>query len=916
MSKKRVYTFGRGKAEGNSTMKNLLGGKGSNLAEMCNIGLPIPAGFTITTDVCIEYYKNEKNLTKDLYNEVDRAIKYTEDIMQAEFGNPENPLLMSVRSGARTSMPGMMDTILNLGLNDKIVEGFIKKTGNARAGWDSYRRFIQMYGDVVLGIEHHYFEDKLDETKRAKGIRVDTDLEADDLINLVREYKKIVKARTGEDFPDDPKTQLWGAIKAVFDSWNTKRAIKYRAINHIPDDWGTAVNVMAMVFGNMGWNSGTGVAFTRNPASGENKFYGEYLRNAQGEDVVAGIRTPQPINSSDKTSDEQESLEEALPESYKQLIDIREKLEKHYKEMQDIEFTIQEGKLWMLQTRNGKRTGFAAVRIAVEMAEDGLIPEEEAILRVDPESIIQLLAPVFDNVQKDKMLQESKLLAKGLNAGPGAASGRVVFTAKDAEEAYARNKGSKEKTMLLLVRHETSPEDIGGMVISQGILTAKGGMTSHAAVVARGMGIPCVAGCEALNIDYGKKEMKIGKNIIKEGDWISIDGFTGEVILGRIPTKQSEIIQVLVDKTKKAEDSYIYQLYSKFMGWAERYRDMGVRTNADTPRDSAVARAFGAEGIGLCRTEHMFFEEERISSMREMILSESTDNREKALSKILPYQKKDFYGILKAMEGLPVTIRTLDPPLHEFLPQDSESINKIAASMNVDPGVIIDKVKSLHEINPMLGHRGCRLGIAYPEITAMQARAIFEAACELTKEGHKVFPEVMIPLISTVNELRLQKEIVTEEALKAMSKYGVKIEYLIGTMIEIPRACLTADEVAKEAQFFSFGTNDLTQMTFGFSRDDIGSFLPQYLEQKILPYDPFARIDENGVGILVKMGVEKGRGINSKLKIGVCGEHGGEPNSVRFFYKTGLNYVSCSPRRVPVAILTAAQEGLKKKLNR
>ncbi len=916
MSKKWVYTFGDGKAEGNSTMKNLLGGKGSNLAEMCNIGLPIPAGFTITTEVCTQYYKNSRNLPDELKSQVISAIRHTEQIMKAEFGDPANPLLLSVRSGARASMPGMMDTILNLGLNDEIVKGFIKKTDNPRAGWDSYRRFIQMYSDVVLGVEHSSFEHLLDDIKKSRGVKIDTELEVEDLINLVDNYKKIVIKETGQEFPSDPDTQLWGAIKAVFDSWNTKRAIKYRTINHIPDEWGTAVNVMAMVFGNMGWNSGTGVAFTRNPATGENKFYGEYLRNAQGEDVVAGIRTPQPVNESDKTSKEQESLEKALPGSYKQLMEIRDKLEKHYREMQDIEFTVQEGKLWMLQTRNGKRTGFAAVRIAVEMAEEGLISIEDAVLRVEPEGIIQLLAPVFDDTKKAKMLDDHKLLAKGLNAGPGAAAGRVVFTARDAEVTYQKYRGDSDKSMLILVRHETSPEDIGGMVISQGILTAKGGMTSHAAVVARGMGIPCVAGCEALQIDYRKKEINIQGKIIKEGDWISIDGFTGEVILGKIPAKQSEIIQVLVDKTKKPEESYIYQLYYKFMGWAEKYRDMGVRTNADTPRDSAVARAFGAEGIGLCRTEHMFFEEERINSMREMILSDSTENREKALAKILPYQKQDFYGILKAMEGLPVTIRTLDPPLHEFLPQDAESIRKVASIMNVSPEKITAKVKSLHEINPMLGHRGCRLGIAYPEITAMQARAIFEAACELTKEGYKVYPEVMIPLISTLNELRLQKSIVIDEAIKAMSKYGVEIEYLVGTMIEIPRACLTADEIAGEAQFFSFGTNDLTQMTFGFSRDDIGSFLPQYLEQKILPCDPFARIDETGVGKLVQMGVEKGRMINEKLKIGVCGEHGGEPNSVRFFYRTGLNYVSCSPRRVPVAILTAAQEGLKRKLGK
>lgn len=916
MTKKMVYTFGAGEAEGNSTMKNLLGGKGSNLAEMCNIGLPIPAGFTITTEVCIDYYKNNKQLPKELLKEVESAIKYTEKIMGSEFGNPENPLLLSVRSGARKSMPGMMDTVLNLGLNDKIVDGFIKKTNNPRAGLDSYRRFIQMYGDVVLGIEHDLFENKLEEIKIKKSVKDDTGLSEEDLKTLIEEYKKIVKAETGNDFPEDPMDQLWGSIMAVFNSWNTNRAIKYRQLNHIPDDWGTAVNVMAMVFGNMGWNSGTGVAFTRDPATGENKFYGEYLRNAQGEDVVAGTRTPQPINTSDKTSSDQEALEEIMPEPYKQLIDIRDKLEKHYKEMQDIEFTIQDKKLWMLQTRTGKRTGFAAVRIAVEMVEEGLISKEEAILRVDPDGITQLLAPVFDDIKKSEMLDEGGLLAKGLKAGPGAATGRVVFTAKEAEQIYNDNKKDKDKSMLILVRHETSPEDIGGMVISQGILTAKGGMTSHAAVVARGMGIPCVAGCEALRIDYKNKTLKVGDQTIKHGDWISIDGFTGEVILGKIPTKQSEIIQVLIEKTKKPEDSYIFNLYSSFMGWAEKYRDMGVRTNADTPKDSAIARAFGAEGIGLCRTEHMFFDEERINSMREMILSNSEEDREKALAKLLPYQKEDFYGILKAMEGLPVTIRALDPPLHEFLPQDEKSIKKVADIMGIDPEAIISKIKSLHEINPMLGHRGCRLGIAYPEITRMQAQAIFEATCELTKEGHEVLPEVMIPLISTVNELKLQKELVKEEADKAMEKYGVKIDYLIGTMIEIPRACITADEVAEEAEFFSFGTNDLTQMAFGFSRDDIGSFLPMYIDNKILPYDPFERIDEEGVGYLVKLAVEKGRKVKEKLKIGVCGEHGGEPNSVRFFHKTGLNYVSCSPRRVPVAILTAAQEGLKKKLNK
>jgi len=908
---KRVYLFGAGKADGNTKMKNLLGGKGANLAEMSNIGLPVPAGFTITTDVCTEYNAAGQALPKALIPEVQEGLKHTERIMEARFGDKENPLLLSVRSGARVSMPGMMDTILNLGLNDETVLGFIAKTDNPRAGWDSYRRFIQMYGNVVQHIDSKLFEKALSAMKQAKGVANDTDLDVADLQELVNQFKQIVRQETGKPFPQDPEDQLWGAIEAVFDSWNTNRAKIYRKLNHIPDEWGTAVNVMAMVFGNMGWDSATGVAFTRNPATGENKFYGEFLRNAQGEDVVAGVRTPQPINEESKTGAAHETLEQEMPTLYQQLRDIRDKLEVHYKDMQDVEFTIQQKRLWMLQTRTGKRTGFAAVRIAVDMVDEGLITPEEAVLRVEPDSIVQLLAPVFDQDEKQKALGENRVLAKGLNAGPGAGAGKIVFSAQAAENMH--NKGEKA---LILVREETSPDDIGGMAISRGILTAKGGMTSHAAVVARQMGTPCVAGCDALQIHEDKGIMKVGERVLKQGDWLSIDGFTGEVLEGQIAVKPSEIIQVLVDKAIAEKDSPIFQTYKRFMTWAEKHRDMGVRTNADKPGHAAIARAFGAEGIGLCRTEHMFFEDDRISAMQEMILSSSLEEREKALAKLLPFQKADFRGILKAMQGLPVTIRTLDPPLHEFLPKSKEKIAEVAGNLGVSQEALQSKIRQLHELNPMLGHRGCRLGMSYPEITRMQARAIFEAACELTREGYEVYPEVMIPLISTVQELSEQKELVIEEAEKAMAHYGVKVKYLVGTMIEIPRAALLADEIALEAEFFSFGTNDLTQMTFGFSRDDIGSFLPTYLEKKILPYDPFARLDEKGVGQLVRMGVEKGRKGREHLKIGVCGEHGGEPHSVRFFYHAGLNYVSCSPRRVPVAILAAAQEGLKKKLKK
>jgi len=907
MSKKMVYFFGGNKADGGSKLKNLLGGKGSNLAEMVNIGIPVPAGFTITTEVCTYFYKNNKRYPEGLKEEVEENLKKVEKEMGSKFGDRDNPLLVSVRSGARVSMPGMMDTVLNLGLNDETIQGIIKKTDDERFAYDSYRRFITMFGDVVKKIDFEIFESALEKMKKDKGVKNDTELDTDDLKKLVTEFKKIYKDELGEDFPEDPMDQLWASIGAVFSSWDTPRAKTYRKLNKIPDDWGTAVNVQSMVFGNMGEDSGTGVGFTRDPSSGDPKFYGEFLMQAQGEDVVAGIRTPRPIGNHQKSEGDKESLEEIKPDIYQQLLDIKKKLESHYKDMQDIEFTIQQGKLWMLQTRTGKRTGFAALRIAVDMYEENLITEEEAVLRVQPGQLVQLLAKVFDPKEKNKAIKEGNYLAKGLNAGPGAATGKAVFNSDRAE------KMAKDGDKVILVRIETSPEDIHGMAAAQGILTSKGGRTSHAAVVARAMGKPCVAGCGELDIDYSTKKMTVNNTVIKEGDFISIDGITGEVLKGKIETKPSEIIQVLIEGSLKEEDSPVFRQFKKFMTWADKARKLGVRTNADTPKDSDVARKFGAEGIGLTRTEHMFFEGDRIDAMREMILSDDVEGRRNALAKIQPMQKEDFIGIFKVMDGLPVTIRTLDPPLHEFLPHEDDQIKSLAKKMNVSFEKLKSKVNSLKEANPMLGHRGCRLGIAYPEITEMQARAILEAAVEVQKEGVKVFPEIMIPLVSESEELRLQKELVDKTAKKVFEETGEDVKYSIGTMIELPRAAITADKVAEFAEFFSFGTNDLTQTTFGLSRDDAGAFLNQYYELGVLKDDPFQTIDIEGVGELVDMGTKKGRITRKDLKVGICGEHGGDPASVEFCHKTGLNYVSCSPYRVPIARLAAAHAALNDK---
>ncbi|MBN1495168.1 MAG: pyruvate, phosphate dikinase [Spirochaetes bacterium] len=903
---KRVYLFGGGSSEGKADMKNLLGGKGANLAEMSNLGIPVPAGFTITTDVCTEFYKNNRKYPPGLTDEVRNAMKKVEQIMGAKFGDVSNPLLVSVRSGARASMPGMMDTVLNLGLNDKTIQGIIKKSGNERFGWDSYRRFIAMYGDVVMGLkpeskdEHDPFEEVMDNLKKKRKIKMDLDLTVDDLKELVAQFKALIKKKLKKDFPSDPYEQLWGAIGAVFGSWMNERAILYRKMNGIEDSWGTAVNIQAMVFGNMGEDCATGVAFTRDPSTGDNRFYGEYLINAQGEDVVAGIRTPQQVTvvGSKKWAKENKisegdrkkkypSLEEYMPKAYRQLDDIYNKLEKHYRDMQDIEFTIQNQKLWMLQTRNGKRTAAAAVKIAVDMVKQGLITKNEAIMRIDPASLDQLLHPTLDPKAK------RTVITRGLPASPGAGVGRVVFNADDAEAWNAR--GEK----VVLVRVETSPEDLKGMSAAQGILTARGGMTSHAAVVARGMGKCCVSGCSELEVDYKKRIFKIKNLTVKQGDYISLDGSSGEVMLGKVPTI----------------DAQLSGNFGTIMKWADESRKLGVRTNADTPHDAEVARNFGAEGIGLCRTEHMFFEGDRIKAMREMILANDLAGRKKALAKLLAMQRKDFYGILKAMKGFGVTIRLLDPPLHEFVPHEEKNQKEMARQLKIPVSEIKAKVESLHEFNPMLGHRGCRLGITYPEITEMQARAIFEAACQLKKEGVNVKPEVMVPLVGHVNELKMQKNIIIETAEKVMREKKVKVDYLVGTMIEVPRAAVTADLIAGEAQFFSFGTNDLTQMTFGFSRDDAGKFLPEYVEKKILPVDPFRVLDRDGVGQLVKSAVEKGRKTRKDLKVGICGEHGGEPSSVEFCHLVGLNYVSCSPYRVPIARLAAAQAAIKGNAN-
>ena len=908
---KYVYFFGEGKADGTKDMKGLLGGKGANLAEMTNMRIPVPPGFTISTDVCA-FYKDPQRYPAEIQGEVDEAVARMESILGLTFGDPAKPLLMSVRSGAKISMPGMMDTVLNLGLNDETVAGLIEQSGNPRFVYDSYRRLIGMYGDVVMGLKPESrddidpFEEILEHLKEEAGVELDLELSADHLKELTVRYKEAIKSKLGVPFPQDPREQLWGGIGAVFYSWDIPRAVAYRELNNIPDDMGTAVNVQAMVFGNLSDDSGTGVAFTRNPASGDNTFYGEYLMNAQGEDVVAGIRTPQPINRLQKGDRDVLSLEEEMPEIYAELDGIRKQLDTHYREMQDIEFTIQKGKLWMLQTRSGKRTGVASVRIAVEMVEEGLISKEEAIMRVEPDQLNQLLQPTFNPTEKNKIINEGKLLAVGLNAGPGAASGKVVFNAEDAVEWAER--GEK----VILVRWETSPDDIRGMDAAQGILTARGGMTSHAALVARQMGKVCVAGCGALEISYKNRQMEVeGKGVVKEGDWISLDGSEGEVIIGQIPTYPSEIHRAVIECTLDPKDSAICQAFGKLLTWADEVRRLGIRTNADEPEQCDIANAFGAEGIGLTRTEHMFFMEDRITSMREMILADTKEDREKALAKLLPMQREDFLGIFKAMNGKPVTIRTLDPPLHEFLPHDEAGIADLAKSLSIPVQEVEARVESLAEANPMLGHRGCRLGIVYPEITAMQARAIIEAACVAAKDGVKVFPEIMIPLISGVEELKHQKDVVLKEIEKVFSEQGMEVEFSVGTMIEIPRAALTADAIAAEAEFFSYGTNDLTQTVYGISRDDSAKFLYPYIEGDIWPDDPFDKLDQTGVGQLVDMGVRLGRSTRPDLKVGICGEHGGEPSSIDFCHRVGLDYVSCSPFRVPIARLAAAQAALR-----
>ena len=905
MDKKRVYTFGNGQAEGRADMRNLLGGKGANLAEMNLIGVPVPPGFTITTEVCSEYYEmGQEKVVELLKDDVEKSIAQVEKLMNSKFGDVENPLLVSVRSGARASMPGMMDTILNLGLNDEVVAGLSRKTGNERFAWDSYRRFVQMYGDVVLGMKPTNkddidpFEAIIEDVKKAKGVRLDNELEVDDLKTLVKRFKEAVKATTGSDFPTNAYDQLWGAICAVFNSWMNERAILYRKMEGIPDEWGTAVNVQAMVFGNMGDTSATGVCFSRDAATGEDLFNGEYLINAQGEDVVAGIRTPQQITkigsqrwaklagiSEEERAAKYPSMEEAMPAIYKELDELQTKLENHYKDMQDMEFTVQEGKLWFLQTRNGKRTGAAMVKIAMDLLRQGMIDEKTALMRCEPNKLDELLHPIFNK----EALKQAKVLTRGLPASPGAACGQIVFFADDAATWRAAGK------RVVMVRIETSPEDLAGMTVAEGILTARGGMTSHAAVVARGMGKCCVSGAGALNIDYKKRTVEVDGVVLKEGDFISLNGSTGEVYEGEVETRAAEL----------SGD------FAELMKLADKYTKLQVRTNADTPHDAAVARSFGAVGIGLCRTEHMFFEGEKIKAMREMILAEDAEGRSKALQKILPYQQNDFKGIFREMAGYPVTVRLLDPPLHEFVPHDLKGQEEMAEAMGVDLKYIQQRVEALCEHNPMLGHRGCRLGNTYPEITQMQTRAILGAALELKKEGVETHPEIMVPLTGILYEFKQQEEVIRSEAAKLFEETGDSIEFKVGTMIEVPRAALTADRIASSAEFFSFGTNDLTQMTFGYSRDDIASFLPIYLEKKILKVDPFQVLDQNGVGQLIRMATEKGRAVRPDLKCGICGEHGGEPSSVRFCHKVGLNYVSCSPFRVPIARLAAAQAAIE-----
>ena len=905
MSEKRVYTFGNGKAEGKADMRNLLGGKGANLAEMNLIGVPVPPGFTITTDVCNEYYEiGKEQVVSLLKSDVEASVKHIETLMKSKFGDPTNPLLVSVRSGARASMPGMMDTILNLGLNDTVVEGLAKKTGNERFAFDSYRRFVQMYGDVVLGMKPENkedidpFEAIIQKVKAQRGIKLDNEMTVDELKQLVKLFKEAIKTQTGKDFPTDPMEQLWGAICSVFDSWMNDRAILYRKMEGIPQEWGTAVNVQAMVFGNMGDTSATGVCFSRDAGNGENIFNGEYLVNAQGEDVVAGIRTPQQITKEgslrwakqqgideDTRAAKYPSMEECMPEVFKELDAIQNKLEKHYHDMQDMEFTVQDGKLWFLQTRNGKRTGTAMVKIAMDLLHEGEIDEKTALKRCEPNKLDELLHPVFDK----ETLTQAKVLTRGLPASPGAACGQIVFFADDA------TKWHDDGHQVIMVRIETSPEDLAGMSAAEGILTARGGMTSHAAVVARGMGKCCVSGAGAIVIDYKQRTLEIDGTILREGDYISLNGSTGEVYFGEVKTKPAEVTGD----------------FAELMNLCNKYSKLVVRTNADTPHDAAVASNFGAVGIGLCRTEHMFFENEKIKAMREMILADNTEERERALDKLLPYQKQDFYGILKCMDGMPVNIRLLDPPLHEFVPHTIEGQQIMAEEMGVSVKFIQDRVNSLSEANPMLGLRGCRLGNTFPEITAMQTKAILGAAIQLKKEGFDPKPEIMVPLVGIVNELDIQEAIIRKTAQKLFEKEGLEIEFEVGTMIEIPRAALTADLIAKKAQYFSFGTNDLTQMTFGYSRDDIASFLPSYLEKKILDVDPFQVLDQDGVGQLIKTAVQKGRATRESLKCGICGEHGGEPSSVKFCHRVGLNYVSCSPFRVPIARLAAAQAAVE-----
>jgi pyruvate,orthophosphate dikinase len=907
MNKKRVYLFGDGKAEGKSEMKNLLGGKGANLSEMNLQGIPVPPGFTITTEVCLEYNQlGREKIIELLKDEVGEGITNIENIIKGKFGNKDNPCLLSVRSGARVSMPGMMDTVLNLGLNDDTIQGLIQKSGNERFVWDSYRRFIQMYGDVVLGLkptskeEIDPFEKIIEQVKEKAGIKNDIDLTTENLKELVTKFKQAVKEQTGHGFPEDPWEQLWGSICAVFDSWNTERAKYYRQINDISDEWGTAVNVQAMVYGNMGENSATGVAFTRDAATGEDIFNGEYLINAQGEDVVAGTRTPQEITLEGSkrwaklaTVSEQEraskypSLEETMPEIYRELSKIETKLENHYHDTQDLEFTIQDGKLWILQTRSGKRTGVAMVKMAMDMMKQGLIDEKTALMRVEPNKLDELLHPVFNA----DAVNTAKVIAKGLPASPGAASGQIVFSADDAET------WADQKKQVILIRIETSPEDLKGMNISKGILTAKGGMTSHAAVVARGMGKCCVSGAGSIKIDYKARTLNTGNKTYQEGDWISLNGTTGEVYEGKVETSDPEV----------SGD------FGELMELCDKYTRMYVRTNADTPHDSQVARDFGARGIGLCRTEHMFFEGDRIKAVREMILAKDEAGRRKALDKLLPIQREDFEGIFEVMHDLSVTIRLLDPPLHEFVPHDEKGQKEMAEEMGISADEIKTRVESLQEFNPMLGHRGCRLGNTYPEISEMQTRAIIEAALNLKARGVNTKPEIMIPLIGTLKEYTMQEDIVRSTAEKVFEEKGDKIDYLVGTMIEIPRAALTADEIATRAEFFSYGTNDLTQMTFGYSRDDAGTFLPIYIEKGILKHDPFQVLDQTGVGQLVEMGIKKGRSTRPDLKVGICGEHGGEPSSVKFCHKVGMNYVSCSPYRVPIARLAAAQANIEDK---